>query len=83
MYYIATCAGLDEETREEGHMMYMVPTEFKENIAQVEFKEGYVFGADSLALAKYKNGAVEKFEDKKVMAENPAAFAFQMTPAEG
>ena len=61
----------------------MVPTEFKENIAQVEFKEGYVFGADSLALAKYKNGAVEKFEDKKVMAENPAAFAFQMTPAEG
>lgn len=83
LYYIATCAGLDEETREEGHMMYMVPTEFKENIAQVEFKEGYVFGADSLALAKYKNGAVEKFEDKKVMAENPAAFAFQMTPAEG
>ena len=83
LYYITTCAGLDEETREEGHMMYMVPTTFKGNIAQIEFKEGYVFGADSLALAKYKNGAVEKFEDKKVMAENPAAFAFQMTPAEG
>ena len=88
LYYITTGAGLSEEAREEGHMMYMKPTSFTTvnnvEVAKVEFVEGYAFGADSLAYAIYKDDAtVKEFKEFKDMAKNEAAFAFQTTPVEG
>ena len=66
--------------------MYMMPkgNTFSNNVELVKFVDGYVFGADSLAISTYKaDGSFDKMEEYKDMAQNIAAFAFQMTPAEG
>lgn len=88
LYYISTCAGLDSAARADGYKMYMMPSTFAPvngvNVAKVNFVDGYVFGADSLAISTYKaDGSFDKMKEYKEMAKNPAAFAFQMTPAEG
>ena len=86
LYYINTCAGLDSAARAEGYKMYMMPkgNTFSNNVELVKFVDGYVFGADSLAISTYKaDGSFDKMEEYKDMAQNIAAFAFQMTPAEG